>query len=248
MIIQPAGPNQITPEHQLYIDGVKLTRVQSCKFLGITLDESLTFKHHISCINQKISRHLFSIKQLKFSLPKDSLRTLYFALIHPHLTYGILAWGNSKASLLRKTETLQKRALRTINVKKYNSHTDPLFRSCGVLKIPDIAKMEILLFMHDYINNKLPKSFEGTFSHNSDHQNAYLTRQRDMFNIPRTKSRFVDKLPLFCFPNLWNKNESLFNTHTSRNNFKRIIKSAYIKEYKTSVTCTNPYCLECHNV
>ena len=63
---------------------------------------------------------------IKCSLPNDSLRTVYFSLIHPHLTYGILAWGNGPANLLNKTTILQKRALRAIYNKKYNSHTDPV--------------------------------------------------------------------------------------------------------------------------
>jgi len=248
MVIYPSGSNQIPHDQNMKIDGVMLTRVPSCKFLGITLDECLSFKHHISRVNQKVPRHLFNIKQLKFTLPKDTLRTLYFALIHPHLTYGILAWGNSKATYLHKTEMLQKRAIRTINNKKYNSHTDPLFKESGVLKMSDLYRMEILLFMHDYINDKLPVSFRGTFSHNRDHQNAYNTRQWEMFNIPRTKSRFVDKLPLIGFPSIWNKYAGLYNPTVSRNCFKRNIKISCFNEYKSLVDCNNPLCLECRAV
>jgi len=247
MIIQQPGPNQSSPEHDLFINGEKLSRAKSCKFLGITLDENLTFKDHISNINKKISRHLFNIKQIKFTLPKDNLQTLYFALIHPHLTYGILAWGNSKATILRKTETLQKRAIRTINNRKYNSHTDPLFRECGILKISDLFQMDTLLFMHDYINNRLPKSFRGIFRYKGLCDKAYTTRQNDMFDLPMTKSRFVDKLPLYNFPSIWNKNVARFDIHASRNCLKNNIKSTYLLQYDTSVSCSNPYCFDCNS-
>ena len=46
-------------------------------------------KRHMNEINKKVSRALFSIKQVKNILPLESLRTLYFALIHPHLLYEI---------------------------------------------------------------------------------------------------------------------------------------------------------------
>jgi len=82
------------------------------------MDEALCWKDHLSSINRKISRVLFTIKQVKLSLPQESLHTLYFSLLNPHLTYGILAWGNAKSSFLHKTEVLQKRALRIINYKK----------------------------------------------------------------------------------------------------------------------------------
>ena len=116
---------------------VLLTQTTSCKFLGITIDESLSWNKHILKINSKPSRALFVIKQVKFYLPKESLHTLYYSLLHPHINHGILAWGNAKASFLRKTQILQKRSLRTIHNKKFNSHSDPLFKQSGILKISD---------------------------------------------------------------------------------------------------------------
>jgi hypothetical protein len=64
----------------------------STKFLGIHIDEFLSWRYHVTNINNKISRGLFQIKQAKKFLPADCLRTLYFSLIHPYLLYGILAW------------------------------------------------------------------------------------------------------------------------------------------------------------
>ena len=69
-------------------------------------------------VNSKISRALFIIKQVKFSLPVERLHTLFFALLHPDLLYGILSWGNAKSNILHKTEVLHKQALRTIHQKK----------------------------------------------------------------------------------------------------------------------------------
>ena len=64
---------------------------------------------------------MFTIKQVTNLLDGSLLRNLYFALIHPHLNYGILSWWNT-GELLRKTITLQKRAIHTINKATYNSH------------------------------------------------------------------------------------------------------------------------------
>ena len=62
-------------------------------------------------VNSKISRAMFSINQVKHFLPYDSMKTLYFSLVHPHILYGILAWGNAKAATLQKTIVLQTRGL-----------------------------------------------------------------------------------------------------------------------------------------
>ena len=98
----------------LKINNTPLTRIgsdcieTSTKFLGVNLDETLSWTPHISHIARKVSRTLFAIKQMKHILPLDSLKTLYTALIHPHLSYGILAWGNANKSILKPLESLQK--------------------------------------------------------------------------------------------------------------------------------------------
>jgi len=245
ILIQPHGLTHYQHTLSLKINGEPLSRVNASKFLGITIDESLSWKPHLACVNKKISNALFIIKQLKFSLPKDSLRVLYFSLLHSHLSYGILAWGNAKNTVLRKTELIQKRALRTIHNKSYNSHTDPLFKQSGILKLSDIYQLEVLMFMHDFINNKLPLSFQNMFILNADIQNTYQTRQSNMFHMPLSKSRFVDKLPLLKFPSVWNSFSEYNYINGSRKNLKRSFKSTHLNHYLSVVKCENPRCKEC---
>jgi len=140
-----------TTEQKLFINGTPLAQIgsnfteQSTKFLGLHLDEFLSWKNHLAQINKKIAYALFMIKQTKHFLPVSSLKTLYFALIHPHLTYGILAWGSASSPILYKTKMLQKLAIRAINRAHYNSHTDPLFKNDGILKVNDLYESQVAL-------------------------------------------------------------------------------------------------------
>ena len=238
-------------DEQLCIDNIPLTRIgndcleTSTKFLGIHIDECLTWKQHILQINRKVSNSIFAIKQLKHTLPIDILRTLYFALIHPHLTYGVLAWGNARSSALRKTITLQKRAVRTINRAAFNSHTDPLFNRSRILKISDLYQYQVLLFMYDFVHHNLPRSFDDSFHYNYEIQNLHQTRQSGQLYIPRCQSNFAGKLPLFTFPDVWNKWSSSI-PNGSRMQFRNYIKSKFTQSYPSHVKCTNLHCSECH--
>ena len=107
--------------------------------------------------------------------------------------------------------------------------------------------MEMMMFMHDYINNRLPPSFHNMYSLRSDVDGAYATRQSNMFILPRTKSRFVDRLPLYQFPALWNKNVSNLEIDVSRNRFKRQVKSGFLDTYLANVNCDNPRCVDCQS-
>ncbi len=112
MVICAPNIKQDFSDLNITIQGTTLTRIgsdlmeQSIKFVGIHLDEHLTWKNHVNHINSKISRALFAIKQAQKYLPPESLKSLYFALIQPHLIYGILAWGKANKTIINKTEIL----------------------------------------------------------------------------------------------------------------------------------------------
>ena len=197
-------------------------------------------------LNKKVSRALFSIKQVKHILPMESLRTLYFALIHPHLSYGIIAWGSADKSITRQTNLLQKRAIRIITNSAFNSHTDPKFRKQGILKVNDLFEYQSILFMYDYISGKLPRSFAGTFPLNQDKQQTHTTRQSDLLYIPRYSSRYAQKLPEFHLPKIWNNWVRSLPQNSSRNIIKKFTKSKLLRSYPEHVKCENIHCIECH--
>ena len=172
---------------------------KSTKFLGLHIDEFLTWKFHITHINAKISRALFQIKQAKKLLPINCLRTLYYSMIHPYLLYGILAWGNIKPSSIKRTVILQKRAMRYISKTSYNSHTEPLFKKMEILKLNDLYDYQVILFMHTYVNNQLPISFDGIFKYNRDFRENRETRQSNLFHCARCRSNIAISLPLYNF-------------------------------------------------
>ena len=76
-------------------------------------------------------------------------------------------------------------------IKKSNSHSDPLFKESGILKLSDLYQIEVMTFMHDFANEKWPVSFKDVYKMNCNIHGIYETRQAHLLHIPRTKSRFV---------------------------------------------------------
>ena len=256
IVIRPNHRQCDLTELHICIDGTPLKRIgndcdeKAAKFLGIHIDEHLTWKYHIAHVNSKVARSLFFIKQVKNFLPSDSMRTLYFALVHSHYSYGLIAWGNACSTALHRSIILQKRALRIINNANYNGHTDPLFKASRILKLNDMYEHQALLFMFDFIENKLPISFTGTFKFNRDNPESRPTRQSNMFYIARCQLQFARRLPLLALPEIWNnKSKSIMNVNTiSRFQFKHKSKTAYLNTYQSHVRCKNERCLDCYRV
>ena len=78
---------------QLNLNEQIIERVTDFDFLGLTIDQHLTWNEHVQKISNKISRSLGIMCKLKRFLPKNILKILYNSLILPHLQYCILSLG-----------------------------------------------------------------------------------------------------------------------------------------------------------
>ena len=90
---------------------------------------------------------------------------LYYSLIYPYFTYGILAWGNTYSSTVNPLFTRQKKVSRIITFSDYMycEHTSPLFANLNILKTCDLVYFHNAIFMHDYHSGNLPSSFNLFF-------------------------------------------------------------------------------------
>jgi Reverse transcriptase (RNA-dependent DNA polymerase) len=79
------------------------------KFLGVYIDPNLNFKYHINQIVSKISKSLYFVRQSKHFLTLPALKSLYFSLIHCHLTYALPAWSCTAKSNLLPILKMQKK-------------------------------------------------------------------------------------------------------------------------------------------
>ena len=67
----------------LFINGVKI-KINGVKFLGVMVDENLTWKTHIELAENKISKSVGILFKASRYLNSKSLRSIYFALAHPY--------------------------------------------------------------------------------------------------------------------------------------------------------------------
>ena len=179
-------------------------------------------------------------------LPHSALKSLYCTLIHSHMTYGIQAWGN--ANSIAKPFVLQKRAIRIINNNKYRTHTEPLFKSENILKITDLYKLHVSLFMFDLQKEALTLTFKTYLQQrNAINHRQMHTRQHDLILNERPRTNFSAKLPRHNFTNIWNGISSTIRKATHRHKFKSLLRQHYLDQYTSNVSCINPRCINCRS-
>jgi hypothetical protein len=89
-----------------------ISNTSNLKFLGIIMDNILSWKNHIDMITPKLSHTCFVARVIKQFLSRDTLKMIYYEYFHSIMTYGIIFWGNSSHS--GNIFKLQKRIIRII--------------------------------------------------------------------------------------------------------------------------------------
>ena len=140
----------------LLIKKHKVERIKSMMFVGVLLDENLSWK--------------IILRILKIKSPKTLvyyIGTNYFYLksrFLKYLNYANLSWGSTNRTNLKKLLTQQKHAVRIINNRTHFDHTNELFKSQKILNISKLNILSVAVFMYQ-IRNKTapltcPRSFE----------------------------------------------------------------------------------------
>ena len=140
--------NKFNSYPKLKIDDSIIQQVHEFNFLGITFDVQLNWKLHIERCAMKCSRNIGMDNTLKRFIPTFIMLTLYHTLIHMELWYG----GITVTDYLK----FRKKALRVVNLSKYNAHCDPLFKKFKVLKLPDLLKLQELKTYFKFVHSELP--------------------------------------------------------------------------------------------
>ena len=199
------------PINPVLYDEVLLKQVKVVKFLGVFIDEHLTWKPHITYICKKISKSIGVMFRSRFFLSETTKKSLYYTLIYPYLTYCTTVWSSTYVTNLNRIFLLQKRAVRIITNADFRAHSEPLFFRLKILDIYNINSFYTAQFMFSYYHQLLPPLFSNLFVTSSNIHN-YNTRSSSHFRSHACRTNTKQFSILFQGPKIWN---SLPNSVTS---------------------------------
>ena len=148
-------------------------------------------------------------KLSNLNMPFSVLRQLYYNLVYSHLSYNICSYGSTYNTHVNRLVLLQKKAIRCINKAPFRAHTDPLFRSCEILKFHDIYKLNVGLHMYD-------RRLSGQYSRSHE----YHTRNRNDLISNQSRLTICENSLSVVGPNIWNSIPSDIRNSPTRNSFK----------------------------
>ena len=85
-------------------------------------------------------------------MPKQCLISVYYAMIHPHIQYGIELYANTLKKYLKPLTTLNNKILRILQSESIRTHTNLLYKNYNALNIPILFRFQVLKFIFMFFN------------------------------------------------------------------------------------------------
>ena len=100
-----ASNEDLQPIHE---ENIKV--VCNTKYIGVQIDENLTWKNQIELVTDKASRAVGFLKYTKHFLPEAIVKTFYISIVEPHFQYCCSVWGCCNSTDIVQLQRLQSRA------------------------------------------------------------------------------------------------------------------------------------------
>ena len=105
---------KITHDPVLKINNFNIKRINEARFLGVIIDEKLTWSAHIRALKCKMSRYIGIMYKIKSKVPLNIRLQIYHSFVQSHLNFCSLVWGFTKRSNIELLFTVQKKAIRAV--------------------------------------------------------------------------------------------------------------------------------------
>jgi len=199
--------------NKLISNNSEITEVSHIKFLGLEIDNTLSWNVHINHIITKLNTVCYMLRVLKPYISYSSLLTCYYSLFHSIFSYGIIFWGHAAGS--NKIFILQKRAIRIMTGQTNRTSCRSFFKQLKILPMKSQYIYSILSFV---VKNR------NLFTLNGDKHNI-LTRQSGDLYLPSSSLTLYQNGVHFTGVKIFNNlPRELKQLAVTPNKFKRTLR------------------------
>ena len=202
---------------QLY--GKTLKRVVKFSYLGVGLDENLSWKDHVEYVSSKVSRRLGLLSRIRSCLTLEASKQVYTSLLHPLFDYADVAWQGISEGCCKELHRLQNRAARIILRKNTSNDT---FCVLNWLNLASRGKMHKCILVFKCLNNLVPKYLTQYFTRNADLHDHAIRRNNDL-HPPKPKRNMSKRTFKYAGAIYFNSLPNYVKSASSVNSFKKML-------------------------
>ena len=208
--------------------GEVIQRVSTVKFLGVILDDTLSWSPHINHVKNKVAKGMGIISKLRKCLNSKTLMTLYYSFLYPHFIYCIEVWGCTYHSYLDPIFKLQKRTICIIHSLPFRQDVSDILKFSKILTFHQLYIFFTCLFVYKYKKGLLPTIFKPFFQYPSHGHN---TRNINSFIVPLFNSTFSQRRMKYFGVKIGNFFSDKIDWNNSYHTFKKHLKLYMVNNF-----------------
>ena len=174
----------------VFLGGEELELVSEFKYLGVTLDPTLTFKKHIKKVSNTINYNLQNFKQIRPFLTVSAAKSYLQCMILSHIEYCFTNWSCAGVTTLKPIEQLYKRALKVFDRKPYSHHHCNILRKYSLLSFSNFKVFKQLIFIYKTLNGFSPPPLREFIKRKPDRGISTRATTRGDCEEPHRKTAF----------------------------------------------------------
>lgn len=206
---------------ELVLAGQKIEQCTEAKYLGIMLDEFLTFTSHTFYIVKKVNARINLMYRLSKFISDYTTVLIYKSMIAPYFDYCSTLLLNINDECMKMLQKCQNRAMRIIlRVDRYTPIRCMLDALC-FLSIEERVQFNVCVFVYKMTNNLMPE-YLNRIAVNYDHR--YSTRYKNRLMIQRTRTKTADKSINMTGFSLFNKLSKVTKEAKNLVIFKKLLR------------------------
>ena len=216
----------LSDDLEICIDGQNLKYVNCANYLGMKIDNHLTWNDYVNKLCSNVASKLNRLRRLQNTVSKDVLCKIYLSMIQPCIDYAISVWGQTSQYNILKIQRLQNYAARIV------TNNFDYIHCRGINIVNDLKWMNVkkrcdyftCILMFKCIHGLAPNYLVDDVVMNFD-VNGMFTRSHDMnVYVPYVSSQFAKRSFKYSGAILWNELPSFLKDLHNISDFKRHLK------------------------
>ena len=123
-----------------------LENVTKFKYLGMIINQHLTWHDHIEQLQSKIAKRLGVLKRIKHLLPDNARRIYVSTMVIPILEYASIVWGDKNNKVLMDSlQVLQNKAAKLVLNRATRSSSTQALVALNWMNLSTRRLMQLLL-------------------------------------------------------------------------------------------------------
>lgn len=220
--------NKIIPPYQsLTINNIPIKEQSSEKYLGLNVDNRLSWRIHIDHIKKKLSSLIGSLRNVVRCLPRKVRMTIYNSLIKSHLIYLIEIWGTAVKTKLSELQIIQNKLVKMLFHYPYLTPTTSIYAETNIMTIKQLYIYHTCILIRKIVNNTIHTSIALT---QVKHTTTRSSRRASFLVLPKVRTQSGKNMLTYEGVQLYNRLPTDIKKSESLETFKKKL-AHYVKEH-----------------